>query len=129
MFGLVIIDSRGKQFSGEEQSAIRRAALALLKAGTSAQKVYFTHPICSGILKRENAGMFGTFAGTFFSAQTDAVDGVARSLSFLVPRASEHMTPGDYPENLVSEILTENGTELHFEPIHFEGAVDLHTLQ
>ena len=129
MFGLVVIDSQGKIFSGQEQSAIRRAALAFLSAQNGNVKAYFSHPVCSGILSRERDGMYGTFAGTIFLVQADAVSGVARSLTFLLPRASEGMLPDEHEESLVSMVESSEGLRITFEPIHFEGAVELHTLQ
>jgi len=129
MFGLVVINSQGKLFSGEEQSAIRRAALAFLQAKSTVEKAYFSHPVCSGVLTRERTGMYGTFAGTIFLVQADAIDGIPRSLSFLLPRASEHMLPDEYEESLVHLVETDEGLRIDFEPIHFSGAVDLHTLQ
>ena len=129
MFGLVVINSKGKVFSGEEQSAIRRASLAFLRTKSGDVKAYFSHPVCSGVLSREREGMYGTFAGTIFLVQADATDGIARSLTFLLPRASEHMLPDEHEESLVSMVESDEGLHIHFEPIRFEGTVDLHTLQ
>lgn len=86
-----IVVSWTKRAITQEQLMVLRNVAARALLNESNPVVNFSHELCEGHITRDKVGVIGIFRGMIFTADLGTVDGERWTVTFLVPRGTEHL--------------------------------------
>ena len=92
---LISINWTAQALTGEQLLVLRNVAAQHLRQRKKVTVLHFSHDLCEGSITRGKEGSFGTFGGTFFTADLGMVKGERWTCDFLLPRGTEDMMIDD----------------------------------
>lgn len=89
MNSLIFISWTGPNVKLKENASVQAAAMKYLYEETKARSVFFASGDCEGVLTRLREGTYGSFGGTFFTADLgEYKKGKRRIIHFLIRRGA-----------------------------------------